>query len=185
MEHIYKRGDTMKKVFGLLLCFLLVISLACCSGSGTDPEGADDQNPGASSEQAEDTSGSEKEAASGEDASSGVDIDLTTLSSTMVYAQVYDMVSNPDNFIGKTVRASGPFAVYTDDASGKNYFACIIKDATACCAQGMEFELEGKHDYPADYPELNTDITVEGTFDKYEEAGQTYCTLRKARIIES
>lgn len=30
-----------------------------------------------------------------------VDVDLTVLSSTMVYAEVYDMVNTPDNYLGK------------------------------------------------------------------------------------
>ena len=32
----------------------------------------------------------------------GIDVDLTILSSTMVYSQVYDMMLNPNDYIGKT-----------------------------------------------------------------------------------
>ena len=31
------------------------------------------------------------------------DVDLTNLSSTMVYSEVYNMMSTPENYIGKTV----------------------------------------------------------------------------------
>ena len=64
----------------------------------------------------------------------------------------------------------------------KNYYACIIADATACCSQGLEFELSGQHTYPDDYPELGTNITVTGTFQLYQEGGGLYCHLTDAVV---
>ena len=121
-----------------------------------------------------------------------VDIDLTKLSSTIVYSEVYNMVTNPDEITGKTIRMSGYFAVYHDPETDKYYFACIIPDATACCAQGIEFILEGDYSYPDDYPAEGQIITVAGIFDTYAEyyqSGDTtyrqvYSTLRKA-VLES
>ena len=71
----------------------------------------------------------------------GVDIDLTALSSTVVYGQVYNMMYYPEKFVGKTIRMEGMYSDYFDEAKDKHYYACIIMDATACCAQGVEFEL--------------------------------------------
>nr|MCR5716177.1 hypothetical protein [Lachnospiraceae bacterium] len=69
-----------------------------------------------------------------------VDVDLTTLSSTMVYSEVYNMMVSPDAYVGKTIRMSGLMSIFLDEATEKYYYACIIQDATACCAQGIEFE---------------------------------------------
>ena len=110
------------------------------------------------------------------------DIDLTALESNMVYAQVFDMVNNPDAYTGRTVRAHGPFAYYQDANTGKEYFAVLISDATACCAQGIEFVLDGEHVYPDDYPEPSTEITVTGVFDSYEENGTVYVQLLHAEV---
>ena len=55
---------------------------------------------------------------------------------------------------------------------------------TACCSQGLEFVLAGEHSYPADYPELGTEITVVGTFQTYEENGYMDCHLVDAEITE-
>ncbi len=114
----------------------------------------------------------------------GVDIDLTSLSSTFVYSQVYNMMFYPENFIGKTIRMEGMYSDYFDQDTGKHYFGCIIQDATACCAQGVEFEPGDNYSYPDDYPEEGDDVVVEGVFDIYEEDGQNYCTLRNAEFIE-
>jgi len=112
----------------------------------------------------------------------GVDVDLTTLSSTMVYSEVYNMMIMPEDYMGKTIKMNGMFSYMTDETTGNEYYACIIMDATACCSQGIEFELAGDYTYPDDYPEIGGDITVTGTFDVYEEDGYKYCTLRNATM---
>ncbi len=110
------------------------------------------------------------------------DVDLTTLSSTMVYSQVADMMYTPEKYQDKIIKASGLFSVYHDDSQDKNYYAILIQDATACCAQGLEFVWEGDHTYPDDYPEIGKEITVMGSFSTYEEDGATYCQLLNADL---
>ncbi len=111
---------------------------------------------------------------------SSVDVDLTALSSTMVYAEVYNMMVSPDNYKGKTVKMAGQFVPYYDESTGNYYFACFISDATACCSQGIEFILAGDYSYPDDYPSEGETICVIGTFDTYMEGDSMYCTLRDA-----
>ena len=101
------------------------------------------------------------------------DVDLTKMSSTMVYAKVFDMMINPDTYEGKKVRMHGTFDVFEYEEFGKNHrsFACIVQDATACCAQGMEFVLKGQPSYPEGYPNRYAEITVSGIFHQFEEDG--------------
>ena len=112
----------------------------------------------------------------------GIDIDLTALSSTMVFSEVYNMMSVPDDYIGKMIKMNGSFTVFEDEETGQLYFACIISDATACCTQGIEFELEGKYTFPDDYPKEGSNITVTGEFETYDEDGSIYCRLKNARL---
>ena len=111
-----------------------------------------------------------------------IDIDLTQLSSTFVYSEVYDMMVKPENYIGETIRMTGAFNVYEDEKTGKIYYSCIISDATACCQQGIEFELKGKHKYPDEYPKQDEEITVTGEFEIYKEEGEDYCRLKNAKM---
>ena len=113
-----------------------------------------------------------------------IDIDLTRLDSNIVYAQVFDMLNEPDKYIGKKVRANGSFAYTTDPSTGGEYFAVFIADAAACCQQGMEFVLTGTHKYPDDYPKVGDSITVEGEFNTYTENGWQYCQLKDATLQE-
>ena len=157
----------MKKLFCVLLAALLLCTLTACGHEDTA------QKPAA--EAAEDTA--------------ALDIDLTVLSSTMVYSEVYSMMSFPDDYIGKTVKMKGQFVigyVYNTDGTPDEStarFACVIADATACCSQGLEFILTGEHTYPNDYPELGSEITVTGTFEVYTENGFQYCRLVDATLV--
>lgn len=109
-----------------------------------------------------------------------VDVDLTTLSSTLVYSEVYNMMMDPQGYVGKRIKMTGIMTQYHDPSTGIDYFSCIIQDATACCAQGIEFELKKEYVYPEDYPKEGEIITVEGIFDIYLEGQYQYCTLRDA-----
>lgn len=115
----------------------------------------------------------------------GVDIDLTEMSSDMVYATIYQMLVEPDSYIGKTVRIKGNYYASWYDKTAKYYHYAIIQDAMACCAQGMEFELSDESlTYPDDYPEENAEITIVGTFETYveEDENYMYCKLTNAVI---
>ena len=116
--------------------------------------------------------------------SGALDVDLTTLNSTMVYSEVYNMMCEPDRYLGKRIKMNGQFAVYENPNTGAVYTACIIMDATACCSQGLEFVLAGEPSYPADYPEPGTEITVVGTFQTYEENGYMDYHLVDAEMTE-
>ncbi len=107
----------------------------------------------------------------------GIDVDLTVLSPTLVYAEVFNMVSYAPDYVGKTIRMEGPAVSFTDEEIGKTYYACLIQDATACCATGLEYVLpEG-----SEYPEDDEEIIVTGVFDTYVDVdGIEYCRLLDA-----
>lgn len=104
--------------------------------------------------------------------------DITGLTGNMLFAEVFNMVAAPAEYVGETIRMKGTMYVFTDPDTDKVYNSCFMRDAMGCCSQGFEFELaEGK------YPAEDTPITVEGVFDIYEEDESTYCILRNARIL--
>ena len=111
-----------------------------------------------------------------------IDLDLSNMSGTAVYAQVYNMLDRPSSYLNKVIRVHGALNYYQDDHTGNEYFAVLIADATACCAQGLEFVWAGEHVYPQDYPELGTELTVTGRFVLYEEETFTYVHLADADV---
>ncbi len=111
-----------------------------------------------------------------------IDVDLTKLSSTMVYSEVYNMMFSPDDYVGERIKMRGIFDAYANPDTAEVYFACIISDAMACCSQGIEFQLAGEHKYPEDYPKPGEEITVTGVFDTFYEDDYLYCILRESKL---
>ena len=112
-----------------------------------------------------------------------VDVDLTALSSTMVYSEVLNIMTYPETYVGKTVKMRGIFSYYHDEKTEQYYFGCIIQDATACCARGIEFILTDDYLFPDDCPTEGEIVTVAGEFDIYEENGLDYFTLRHSKLL--
>lgn len=127
---------------------------------------------------------SETKAAKKSKAKGGIDVDLTNKSANMVYAEVYNMMVAPEDYVGKTIKMKGTFAQFHDETTDKYYFACIIKDAMACCSQGIEFVLNKKYKFPKDYPKEGDKICVVGVFETYKEGRETFCTLKNARLVK-
>ena len=192
----------MKKITALLTALTVAAALVSCGDTSTadniirQSESSAAETTAAPADTPAESSGEESEPedylsyvppvekksyAEGIDAKNGdIDIDLTLLNPVMTYSQVYDMVMNPDLYKNKKIRARGTFA-HTEE-NGKHYFAVLVKDATACCSQGIEFVLPGEHKFPDDYPPLDSEITVTGTFNSYKEKVYTYIQLLDAEL---
>ena len=165
----------MKKITAILLSLVLLLSFAGC-GKNTKP--ADDSMTKTEEKQ---TNSSADSTDSKDTTDLKIDVDLTKLSKTMVYSEVLNMMQSPKKYIGKVVKMKGTCSVLDDAINQKTYYSCIIQDATACCAQGIEFELEGKD---PKYPENYSEICVIGQFDTYTEGEYEYCTLRNAQLVD-
>ena len=176
---------TQYKYLIVLVTLLLVFSVSGCSkGVGADVP-AEKPNPTVITETQDDDTGSLDNIPSADSAEKpdtvnaskkpeDVDVDLTVMSSTMIFAEVQNMMMSPDQFLGKTVRMKGPYTPLFYEVTETFYHYIIIPDATACCEQGIEFIWTGDHSYPLDYPKEKTEIEVSGVFSSYEELEITY-----------
>lgn len=174
----------MKRLLCLLLAALTVLGLGACG----EKSGGETAFPTTASEEPKPLQTLPLETAPSKDTAESTLVDLTALSSTMVYAEVFAMMSSPEDYVGKTVKMQGIFSkgqLYAAGSlnDGGTVFACVIQDATACCAQGIPFELAGDRTYPQDYPELGDTITVVGTFEIHEQEGMEFCRLRDAELV--
>lgn len=183
----------MKRLLCLLLAALTVLGLGACGEKSGAPTG-ETTFPTTASEEPKALqplpleTGEREQTAPTADTAESTFVDLTALSSTMVYAEVFAMMSSPEDYVGKTVKMQGIFSkgqLYAAGSlnDGGTVFACVIQDATACCAQGIPFELAGDRSYPQDYPELGDTITVVGTFEIHQQEGMQFCRLRDAELV--
>lgn len=169
--------NVKRSIFLLLFMCMVCVSLSGCSKDAVQaqalPVTEDTESTAPSLPPiAEDTQTAETV-----EQSDDVDVDLTELVSTLVYAEVYGMMMNPEEYMGKTVKMSGSYYASFIEETNSYYHFVIIEDAAACCQSGLEFIWNGDHAYPDDYPADNTKVEVEGVFDSYDELGQTYYYL--------
>ena len=147
---------SIKTLFSASLLTVLLLTLCACGGGEQ------------ASAPAQETS---TEAAA-------VDVDLTQLSSTMVYSEVYNIMMAPEDYVGKIIRMNGECVSAYYEPTDATYYSIIIQDATACCAQGIEYVLGDGQAYPEDGGEA----TVTGRFESYDENGTTWYHLVDASV---
>jgi hypothetical protein len=198
----------MKKLFLPILCITLALSTAGCAGSspsskvinqttgikdvlqsGIEREKGVTTTTTESSEEPSETSSTVSQIGKNiedlrpsDKGTDGIDFDLTKYSANMVYAEVYNMMFFPQEYIGKRILVQGQFSYYHEESTGKDYYACFISDAAACCKQGMEFVPAKKVKYPKDFPKVGAEIQVTGIFTTYEEGDKKYMTLKDAEF---
>ncbi len=115
-------------------------------------------------------------------AGSAIDLDLTQLSSIMVYSEVFSMMERPEEYMDKTIKMAGLYSCFYDETTESAYHFVIIEDALACCQQGIEFIWQGDHAYPQDYPEEGFMIEVVGALQIYEESDREYYRLAATEL---
>ncbi len=112
-----------------------------------------------------------EQSVSAEDGASGSDVnfDFTQMSSTLVYAQVYDFITNANDYVDKSFRVQGQFQSATLD-DGSEICFIVVNDATGCCPQGIEVRLsEG-----AEKPENGSIVLVDTVAGSYEYGDMYY-----------
>ena len=184
----------MKKLF--VLCMTLALLATGCADNTAETRPANQtanvndviqqqisQSTGSAAQDETADKQTSKTAGTVMESSEPADIDLTEMSSTMVYSEIYNIISNPQAYSGKKIKIRGSFIDYLDPASGNRYFSCVVQDATACCSQGMEFLLTDDYKYPDDYPADGSEICVMGTFSTYYEGEYMYCTLKDSQLL--
>ena len=112
-------------------------------------------------------------------ATEGVDFDISVMNANMVYAQVFDMMMQPEVYRDKVIKIAGDYYRLPDN-KGNMTNAVIIRDALACCQQGMEFVW----DFGEAVPAQETPITVTGPFKITTDSEGLMRTFIQASSVE-
>lgn len=174
----------MRRMRAVLIVLLFCFSLASCgkaaAPSGTEPSAPEETETPSNTEPLESPGETESSKPGGiivseEREDFDIDVDMTALSSTMVYSYVFDMMVNPQTYEGMNFLVEGVYSDFYLELTEETYHYVVISDATACCAQGLEFILDkGAGEYPAP----DAEIEVKGTFKSYVELEETYYYLQ-------
>ena len=118
----------------------------------------------------------------GSGAAPEVDLDLTRLSSTMAYAALLNVVTEPEAYVGKMIKINGLFGSF-QDRDGNIYCGVTLMDPTACCASGLDCVLKSEYEYPKDYPAIGADVTIAGRFEVHRSGKRVAHRLVDAEVL--
>ena len=114
-----------------------------------------------------------------------VDYDLSNMNFTMISGFFFEMLIDPETYENKTFKIKGKFQTFEneEDPSALPYFSVIMNDVTMCCQEGIDFVWQGDHNWPADYPEQDQEITIIGKYIVTETDGMTYNYILASDIL--
>lgn len=98
-----------------------------------------------------------------------IDLDLSGYSSTILFAEMYNMTLMPEDYDGKIIKIKGQFSSYQKPKTKEICYIVFCMDATACCGQAMDFILQDPSEHPENEIPSDSEITVVGRFEIYEE----------------
>ena len=114
---------------------------------------------------------------------SSVDIDLSRMSQTMALAQMFNILAEPEEYDGKSIRLKGEFSSYLN-TEGTVSYTCTVTDNTACCTEMIEFGRNGEDSTAEEsMPDEGDLVTVEGTFALVDDPEGWYCKITDASIV--
>ena len=174
----------------LVACVVLAFALVGCSGGTAAPAGdgaapaepaattATDGGGVADSDVVEVTD----EAANTEVVEHVDEVDLTGMSSTMMFAEVVQMTRQPQMYDGATVTMRGGLMIFAiDEATGVGNYSCYVEDATRCCQRGIAFTIDEPLEDTSILVE-GAEVVIRGTFEIYEVDGRHFVRISNCEI---
>ena len=117
----------------------------------------------------------------GRGAREDIDIDLVAMRDTMVYATMVNILSNPANHEGQTMRIAGSYNNRFWDVTGSHYHFVVVRGQGGCCPRQMEFRRNGDFVFPYDYPAVGSTIELVGVFSRGE--GSFYLSVDEMIVV--
>jgi hypothetical protein len=114
-----------------------------------------------------------------------VDVDLTRLGDNMRMAEYANILSTPEEFLGKTIRVSGLYFTIVDPVSWRLTNIVTITEPDSCCPpEGFEV-IVGSFDNPLpfDFPLEGRRIELAGVFSSYNVEGFDFYYLAVDDIV--
>lgn len=99
-----------------------------------------------------------------------VDIDVVDLNDIVAFAQVNNMMTMADDYLGQTVKVHGNYYRHDIEEMNVSYHFLLLVDGTNCCTGILEFKMPDD----VDYPESGENLLLMGEYSKYTDEYGTY-----------
>ena len=111
-----------------------------------------------------------------------VDLDLTILGDNMKVAEMFNIFTSPQDYLGNVLKVNGAYFAIDEPALGRLRHIILVVEADACCPPlGFEIILVDKNMFT--FPVDGTPIEVVGTFSIHEEQGMEFYYILIEKIV--
>ncbi len=109
-----------------------------------------------------------------------IDYDLRTMSETMVYSHIFDLMLNPTEYENTRFIINGSLEEKLDLNTGETFYVIFIEDAAACCVQGLEVVFPEDVSIPIFLPQT---VNLQGTIGVYEFNNSDFAFVNAEEFI--
>ena len=110
------------------------------------------------------------------------DEDIVEITERFFVTQLMELFTNPDEFIGRTIRYEGMFSSHLWEHTGE-YFHFVYRYTDGCCSPeetaGLEVYLNNFEPLPD-----NAWVEVVGVFERFESGGSSFLRLNVISLVE-
>lgn len=182
----------MKKIFALLIALMMVLALAACGGNEETPSGGGTTDPGTSTSQPEQQSGS----APAESVESSTPDNTSESSTEYTQAELTSMVGDTIPWFSETMKNDGEISkiyasnIMTNGSKWIEWHIFAVDSNGVCVDDDWAFVYSSK-DEAAQFGEtkkandLNTEVRIEGYAVFYKLVGESYAGMTADEVKDS
>ena len=114
-----------------------------------------------------------------------IDVNLSALGTTMLFAEIINIMNNPDSYLGQVIKVHGGYFSFHDEGSNQYIHFVLILDEAGCCEQGFQFRVGEDFGAPENLFETGEEIEVIGVFSRCEgdDWGRYYLEVKELNVL--
>ena len=121
----------------------------------------------------------------GESEGDNIDVNLSALSATMLFAEITNIMNNPEAYLGQVIKIRGEYFNFYHEGSDEYIHFVLVLDEAGCCNEGFQFRVGEEFGSPEELIETEAEIEVIGVFQSsgVEEWGSYYLAVEELEIL--
>ena len=107
----------------------------------------------------------------GDSSGNDIDVNLSTLSATMLFAEIINIMNRPEDYLGQVIKIHGEYFNYYHEENNQYIHFVLVFDEMDCCEQRFQFRVNEDFGSPEELFEIGEGIEIIGVFQSYDGEG--------------
>ena len=93
-----------------------------------------------------------------------IDVNLSALSATMLFAEIINIMNSPDDYLGQVIKIHGEYFNYYHEEDNQYIHFVLVFDEMDCCEKRFQFRVNEDFGSPEELFEIGEGIEIIGVF---------------------